>query len=371
MPDPAFRVPFLDLAAAYGELRKELDEAYHRVMNSGWYLLGEEVKTFETEFAATSGAEYCVGVGSGLDALILALRSLGIAPGDEVVVPSMTFIATWLAVSAVGAVPVPVEPDPSSFLVTADAIERVVTPLTKAIIPVHLYGQPADMDQIRDLATEKGLAVIADAAQAHGSRYRGHEVGALGDAVCWSFYPGKNLGAFGDGGAVTTNRPEVAERVALLRNYGSRARYANEELGVNSRLDELQAAFLRVKLGHLTDWNQHRTAIADLYLRELVDCDGLMLPNVGLDRTPSWHLFVIRHSDRVGLQEHLATRGIQTLIHYPIPPHRQDAYRGLVIERPLPIADRLADEVLSLPIGPHTGLESAELVVDALRSFGR
>lgn len=366
MADPA-QVPFLSLAATYDELRDELDEAHRRVMDSGWYLLGAELAAFEEEYAAHSGAAHCVGVGSGLDALTLALRAVGVGPGDEVVVPSNTYIATWLAVSANGAVPVPAEPDPATHDVTAESVGAAITTRTRAVLPVHLYGQPADMDGIVAVARERGVRVVADAAQAHGATSGGRPIGALGDAVCWSFYPGKNLGAFGDGGAVTTDDAEVADAVRVLRNYGSRVKYVNEVKGVNSRLDELQAAVLRVKLRHLGEWNARRARIARRYLDALSGCRDLVLPHVPAGLDPAWHLFVVRHPGRDRLQEQLAAAGVQTLIHYPIPPHRQEAYADLGPVGPLPVAERLADEVLSLPIGPHLSSDDAERVVEAVR----
>lgn len=361
-------IPFLDLKAPHQELQSELDEVWARVRDSGWYILGPEVDAFEQEYAAYCGAQHCVGVANGLDALHLALRALGVGTGDEVIVPSNTYIATWLAVSQCGAVPVPVEPDPATHNLDPRRIEAVVTPRTKVILPVHLYGQPADLDPILSIARRHGLRVLEDAAQAHGARYKGQRIGAHGDAVAWSFYPGKNLGALGDAGAVTTNDPELADRLRVLRNYGSRVKYVNEVQGWNSRLDPLQAAILRVKLAHLDEWNARRAEIAALYLRELADC-GVVLPQVPDWAQPVWHLFVIRHPQRDALQQRLAQAGIQTLIHYPIPPHRQQAYAGLgLAEGALPIAERLAAEVLSLPIGPHLSGAQAEQVVAAVKA---
>jgi dTDP-4-amino-4,6-dideoxygalactose transaminase len=359
-------VPFLDLHAAYLELKDELDAAYRRVMDSGWYILGPEVAAFEAEFAAYCEAVQCIGVASGLDALHLVLRALGIGPGDEVIVPSHTYVATWLAVSQTGATPVPVEPDERTYNIDPARIEGAITPRTRALLPVHLYGQPADLDPIMELARRHGLKVIEDAAQAHGARYKGRRIGGHGDAVAWSFYPGKNLGAIGDGGAVTTNDPELADRLRVLRNYGSRVKYVNEIQGYNSRLDPLQAAFLRVKLRHLDDWNERRQAIAAFYLRRLADTD-LVLPDVPSWADPVWHLFVIRHPQRDALQRRLFEAGIDSLIHYPIPPHKQAAYGPTgFATRALPIAARIADEVLSLPIGPQLSHEGARWVGDAL-----
>ena len=360
-------IPFLDLGAATAELRAEIDEAVARVLSSGRYIGGEEVEAFEREFAAYVEAAHAVGVGNGLDALHLALRALGIGSGDEVIVPSNTFIATWLAVSMAGATPVPVEPDPLTHTLDPSLIEAALTCRTKAILPTHLYGQAANLQPILETARRHGLKVIEDAAQAHGARYRGRRAGAHGDAVCWSFYPGKNLGALGDAGAVTTNDPEVAERVRVLGNYGARTKYVNEVAGVNSRLDPLQATVLRVKLRHLDAWNARRAAIADLYLRGLHDLD-LTLPAVPSWTEPVWHLFVVQSEQRDALADGLADAGIQTLVHYPIPPHLQGAYAGMGLTRgALPIAERLADRVLSLPIGPHLSVAEAEQVIAAVR----
>jgi dTDP-4-amino-4,6-dideoxygalactose transaminase len=362
------RIPFLDVPAAYAELRDDLDEAARRVMASGQFILGPDVAAFEEEFAAYCGARHAIGVGSGLDALRLILLGLGLGPGDEVVVPSNTFIATWLAVSQVGATPVPVEPDPETHNVTSDAVEAALTARTKAIMPVHLYGQPADMDGLTALGRERGIPVIEDAAQAQGAQLRGRRAGALADAAGFSFYPGKNLGALGDAGAITTDDDGLAERVRLLRNYGSKQKYHHDVPGMNSRLDSLQAAFLRIKLRRLDEWNDRRRAVAARYLELLDGVDELVLPAVPDWAEPVWHLFVVRHPRRDELQERLAQAGVDTIIHYPIPPHRAGAYAGEVGARRLPIAERLADEVLSLPMGPHLPLADVERVADAVRA---
>lgn len=360
-------VPFLDVGATYRELQRELDAASSRVMTSGWFLLGPELEAFEREYADYVGAEHAIGVGSGLDALLLSLMALDIGAGDEVIVPSNTYIATWLAVSAVGAIPVPVEPDERSYCISSDAIAAAVGPRTRGILPVHLFGMPADMGPILDIADRAGVAVIADAAQAHGARYMGQPIGGLGKATAWSFYPGKNLGAFADGGAVTTNDSALADRVRRLRNYGSQQKYVNVERGRNSRLDELQAAFLRVKLAHIDEWNARRAKIAQRYAAHLADTT-FVLPRQFPDRRSCWHLFVIRTTRRDAVQAHLYNSGVQTLIHYPIPPHQQTAYRDLSDRiGPLPVAERLASEILSLPIGPHLRDDQADHVVNALR----
>lgn len=360
------RIPFLDLGAAYRELQSEVDAASSRVFASGWYILGPEVEAFEQDYANYCDANHCVGVANGLDALHLALCAMGVGPGDEVIVPSHTYIATWLAVSQCGATPVPVEPMPGSYNLDPVRIEDAITSRTKAILPVHLYGQPADMDSILATARRHDLRVLEDGAQAHGARYKGRRVGAHGDAVAWSFYPGKNLGALGDGGAVTTNNPEIADHIRVLRNYGSRVKYVNEVQGFNSRLDPLQAAILQVKLRHLEAWNARRALIAAQYTQSLADT-GLILPDVPAWAEPVWHLYVVRHPQRDILQKLLTEAGVGTLIHYPIPPHRQQAYAQLGWHQgAFPLAERLADEVLSLPIGPHLGPEQIAETIAAI-----
>lgn len=362
------KIPFLDLVSPYGELKAELDEAYARFMRSGWYILGKEVAAFEEEYAAYCGTKFCVGVGNGLEALHLIVRACGIGPGDEVIVPSNTYIATWLAVSYAGADPVPVEPDPRTCNIDPARIEAALTSRTRAIMPVHLYGQPADMDPIMKIAAEHGLMVFEDAAQAQGAYYKGCRAGALGHAAGHSFYPGKNLGAFGDAGAVTTNDAELADRVRTLRNYGSRKKYYNECKGFNSRLDELQAAFLRVKLARLDEWNRRRKEIASVYLSSLADIAQLTLPFVPQWADPAWHLFVVRHPSRDQLAQKLAETGIGTLIHYPVPPHLSGAYADCNGGKAkLPLAEKLAATVLSLPMGPHLTRQEAEFVAGTLR----
>lgn len=354
-------IPFLSLEAAYKELQSEIESAVLASMRTGWYILGPEVEAFESDFAAYCEATHCVGVANGLDALHLALRGMDVGPGDEVIVPSNTYIATWLAVSQCGATPVPVEPVEATYNIDPGRIEAAITPRTKAILPVHLYGQPADLGPILAVARKHGLKVLEDAAQAHGARYKGERIGGHGDAVAWSFYPGKNLGALGDGGAVTTNDPEIADRIRVLRNYGSRVKYVNEVQGYNSRLDPIQAAVLRVKLRYLDEWNARRAEIAGHYHAALVST-GLVLPAVPEWTKPVWHLYVIRTSERESLQDRLSEAGIGSLIHYPVPPHLQQAYTGLGYEPgDFPIAETMANEVLSLPMGPqldHAGLDA-------------
>jgi dTDP-4-amino-4,6-dideoxygalactose transaminase len=362
-------VPFLDVGKSYFELKEKIDAAYQRVMNSGWYILGEEVKAFEREFAEYCGARHCVGVANGLEALELILRVYGIGPGDEVIVPANTYIATWLAVSATGATPVPVEPNGGTYNIDPARIEASITPRTKAILPVHLYGQPAEMYPINEIAARRGLRVIEDAAQAHGSRYRDRRAGALGEAAGWSFYPTKNLGAYGDAGAVTTDDDELAERVRVLRNYGSKEKYYNEEKGINSRLDELHAAMLRVRLSHLDEWNARRSRIAGMYLEGLKTAD-VMQPSVAEGADPVWHLFVIRSKRRDELQKYLKSAGVQALVHYPVPPHLQEAYRDMRLgPGSLPVSEMIHREALSLPMGPHLSDEDVICVIEAVQSF--
>lgn len=346
-------VPFLDLGASYLELKSEIEAAILASLRSGRYIGGQEVEAFEHEFAAYTGTHHCVGVANGLDALHLALRAMDIGAGDEVIVPSNTFIATWLAVSQCGATPVPVEPLETTCNIDPDRIEAAITPRTRAIIPVHLYGQPANLDPILAIAKKHGLRVLEDAAQAHGARYKNRRLGGHGDAVAWSFYPGKNLGALGDAGAITTDAPDIADRIRVLGNYGSGTKYVNEVRGCNSRLDPVQAAVLRVKLKVLDAWNARRARIASRYTTALAET-GLVLPSVPEGVDPVWHLYVVQSSRRSELQKTLDEAGIATLIHYPIPPHLQPAYsKAGYTKGQFPIAEKLADRVLSLPIGPQ------------------
>ena len=362
------KVPFLDLKAAYLELKDELDAASQRVLESGWYILGEEVESFEREFADYCGVKHCIGVGNGLEALHLILRGYGIGQGDEVIVPANTYIATWLAASYAEATPVPVEPNSRTYNLAPENIEAAITEKTKAIMPVHLYGQTADMDAINEIAGKYNLKVIEDAAQAQGARYKGKPAGSLGDAAGFSFYPGKNLGAYGDAGAVTTDSDELADAVRLLRNYGSRVKYYNEVKGFNSRLDPLQAAFLRVKLKHLESWNERRRQAAGLYLEELAETPDYILPFVPEWAEPAWHLFVILHKDRDNLQQFLNNKGIGTLIHYPVPPHLSEAYSEKGIYK-FPISESIAETTLSLPIGPHLSVDEQKQVIESIINF--
>lgn len=365
-------IPFLDLKAQNLAIADELRTAFERFLHSGWYILGEELRAFEQEFAAYCGTSHVVGVSNGLDALTLILRAYGIGPGDEVIVPANTYIATWLAVTHAGARPVPVEPIETTYNIDPTRIEAAITSRTKAIMAVHLYGQPADMDPINEIARRFKLKVVEDAAQAHGARYKDRMTGNLGDAAGFSFYPSKNLGALGDAGAVTTNDPVLADRVRVLLNYGSRVKYHNETKGCNCRLDELQAAILRAKLPRLDEDNRKRNAIARKYLNRLGGVPTLVLPHVPEWAEPVWHLFVVRHPDRKTLQTHLEAKGIGTLIHYPIPPHLQPAYSDLGLGRgSLPISERIHEEVLSLPMGPTMRPEHSESVARAIEDFAR
>lgn len=359
------KVPFLDLAGPHASIRGEIDDAIRRVLDASTYIGGEEVEGFERELAAYVGADHAMGIANGLDALHLALLACGVKPGDEVIVPSHTFIATWLAVTHCGATPVPVEPEEGGFNIDPAKVRAAITAKTKAIVPVHLYGAPVALDALLALAREHGLKVIEDAAQAQGAAYRGRRVGSHGDAVAWSFYPGKNLGALGDAGAITTSNAEIAASIRALRNYGSSVRYQHDRIGFNSRLDSIQAAVLRVKLRHLDDWNARRARVAARYLEALAGVDGLTLPGVPPETLPVWHLFVVRSPRRDQLQQLLAERGVQTLMHYPTACHRQGAYSD--VQRSLPLAERLASEVLSLPMGPHLDDAQVEHCVAAVR----
>jgi len=367
------QIPFLDLKAQYIELKAELTEAWDKVANSSCYILGQEVEAFEFEFAQYCETKYCVGVGNGLDALFLILKALDINSGDEVIVPANTYIATWLAVSRIGAVVVPVEPDPLTYNINPALIENCITDKTKAIIAVHLYGYPADMDSINLIAKKYNLKVIEDAAQAHGAMYKNRRVGSLADAAGFSFYPTKNLGAIGDGGAVTTDNYELAEKVKLLRNYGSKLKYHNDVQGYNTRLDELQAAFLRVKLRKLDDWNSMRQKIAKIYIDNLAST-SLGLPQVPISESV-WHLFVVTSPSRNEMMAKLAERGVNTLIHYPIPPHLSDAYRSSrLMKLPpdgLPITEALSRQVFSLPLYPHMKKDHLELIINSCNEVSK
>jgi dTDP-4-amino-4,6-dideoxygalactose transaminase len=364
------RVPFVDLKAQYRLLKREMDRSVLEVCESGGFVLGEPLETFEACFAQYLGCRYALGVSSGLDALRLALEALNVGPGDEVIIPANTFIATAFAVSAVGARPVLVDMDPHSFNMDPELTEKAITDATRAIIPVHLYGQPADMEAIVDIARRHGLFVIEDACQAHGSRYKGRRTGTLGDIGCFSFYPTKNLGAYGDGGALVTNDARVAERVACLRNYGQQVRYHHIEKGWTARLDTLQAAVLTVKMKHLDEWNRRRSAHAMFYDEQLKTIGELRLPEVLPCRDHVFHLYVIRTQERDQLQAFLRSREIGTLIHYPIPIHLQKAYADSGYKAgDFPKTEQSANEILSLPMYPEMQSSQREYVVEAVSEF--
>lgn len=361
-------IPFLDLKSINLVHEAGLRAAFERVLQSGWYILGQELKSFEQEFAAYCETSHAVGVSNGLDALHLILRAYGIGAGDEVIVPSNTYIATWLAVTYAGALPVPVEPVEATYNLDPARIEASITPRTRAIIAVHLYGQPADMDEIMKIANRHGLKVIEDAAQAHGALYRGRKVGSLGHAAGFSFYPGKNLGALGDAGAVTTNDAALADKIRVLLNYGSRVKYQNEVLGFNCRLDELQAALLRAKLPYLDSETARRCQLAEQYQAQLRNLQ-LRVPAVMDGVSPAWHLYVIRSGQREALQQALTKSGVGTMIHYPIPPHLQPAYAALGYRAgDFPIAEQIHREILSLPMGPTLSDEQLQQVVSAVKA---
>lgn len=363
-------IPFLDLRALHEPLRAELDAAYQRVMDSGWYITGPELEAFEREFSDYSRAKHCIGVANGLDALHLILRAYDIGQGDEVIVPANTFIATWLAVTQVGATVIPVEPDQHTYNLDSTLVETKITPRTKAIIAVHLYGQMADMRKLREIADAHGIKLIEDAAQAHGATAYGQTAGACGDAAGFSFYPGKNLGALGDGGAVTTNDAEIAARIRELRNYGSTVKYKHDIAGYNSRLDELQAAFLRVKLKYLEQSNIQRREQAAKY-NDALKNSSLILPTIPTWAVPVWHLYVVRTQRRESLQKWLLDAGVHTLVHYPIAPHLQGAYlnTGVASAGDLPISERLHGEVVSLPIGAHLTQQMQQRVIDRIQAW--
>lgn len=362
-------VPFVSFRAIERELNTELRDAFDRVLTNSWYILGDEDTQFENAFSTYCGTEHCIGCGTGLDAIFLSLKALGIGEGDEVIVPANTYIATALAVSYTGATPVLVEPDRQTYNLDPTLIEAAITPRTKAIIPVHLYGQPADMDPVNEVAHRHGLFVVEDAAQAHGAQYKGKRAGSLGDAGAFSFYPGKNLGALGDGGAAVTDDAALAQKIRALGNYGSDYKYHHIMKGNNSRLDELQAAFLRAKLPSLDDMNAERQRIAAAYLEGITN-PRVVLPSVIEGATPVWHVFAIRHEDRDGLANHLKEQGIQTQIHYPIPIHLQEAYQELGFhEGDFPIAEELSRTELSLPMYYGLGTDQVDYVIDSINSY--
>jgi len=370
LPQSNMKIPFLNLAPMHDEIRAEMQKAFEKVYDGCWYIMGEELKRFEKEYASFSGSNYAIGVSNGLDALYLSLKALGIGESDEVIVPSNTYIASLLAVTYSGALPVPVEPDPGTYLINPSKIEPAITSRTKAIMPVHLYGQCCEMDIVMKIADLHHLSVVEDNAQAHGAAFNGKLTGSWGDVNGTSFYPGKNLGALGDGGAVTTDNFDLAEKIRILRNYGSREKYYNEVAGHNMRLDELQAAFLSVKLLKLSQWTKVRQSIAKSYYDLLESVGDLVLPSVHRNASHVYHLFVIRSAFRDELQKHLSVHGIGTLIHYPVPPHLQKAYTSLGYQKgDFPIAEELSETSLSLPLWP--GMQSSEIehVANAIRQF--
>ncbi len=362
------KIPFLNFSLMHSAIKAEMESVFHRVYDSNFYIMGQELTAFELEYARFSQSKHAIGVSNGLDALILSLKSLGIGRDDEVIVPSNTYIATVLAITHVGATPIFVEPRMETYNLNPDLIEPAITKRTKAIMPVHLYGQACEMSMIMSLAEAYNLKVIEDNAQAHGASWQGKKTGSFGHANGTSFYPGKNLGALGDGGAITTNDDRIAENIAMLRNYGSRVKYYNEVLGYNNRLDELQAAFLRVKLRHLDEWTQQRNQIAQLYDESLTGKSGIITPYLHPEATHSYHLYVIRTGKRDELQARLKEKGIATLIHYPVPPHLQNAYKYLGFKKgDFPIAEEIAETVLSLPLWP--GL-TEEMIVQIVATIG-
>lgn len=364
------KIPFLSFAPQHEAIREEVLRVISSVYDSQWYVLGEQVEKFETAYASFNGTRHCIGVGNGLDALHLALLALGVGPGDEVIVPSNTYIATWLAVSHVGAVPVPVEPNPDTYNIDPTLIEAVITPRTRVIMPVHLYGQACEMTPIVNLARKYNLYIVEDNAQSQGASSAGALTGCFGDVSGTSFYPGKNLGALGDAGAVTTNSLTLAQKIRTLRNYGSQQKYYNEVIGYNSRLDELQAAILLVKLRHLSEWNQQRQQIASWYNEQLAGIGDLQLPVIAPGCTHVYHLYVIRTAQRDELQKFLAELGIGTLIHYPVPPHLQQAYvkKGCK-SGDFPITEKFANTCLSLPIWPGLEENQVQQIVKAIDGF--
>lgn len=365
------KIPFVSFRPLEKELEKELREAFNRVFAASWYIEGVEDEKFEEEFAAFCNTKYCVGCGNGLDAIILSLKALGIKEGDEVIVPSNTYIATALAVTYVGATPIMVEPRSETFNINPERIEEKITEKTKAIIPVHLYGQACEMDKIMEIAKKHNLYVVEDCAQAHGATYKGQIIGSFGDTACFSFYPGKNLGAFGDAGAVVTNNKELADKIRALGNYGSDYKYHHIYKGNNSRLDEIQAAILRAKLPSLPKVNENRRMIANRYLTEIKN-PKIELPYVNEDCVPVWHIFGIRCKEREKLEKYLNDNGIKTNKHYPIPMHMQECYKDLGIkEGELPIAEEISSTELSIPMYYGMTDEEIQYVIDTLNNFDK
>ncbi len=364
------RIPFLNFDPMHSAIRSEMQVAFQDVYDSNWFVMGQSVESFEKKYAEFNHVAHCIGVSNGLDALHLALKALGVAAGDEVIVPSNTYIATLLAVSYVGATPVLVEPDINTYNIDPTNIEKAITNKTKVIMPVHLYGQACEMDAIMSIAKKHGLHVVEDNAQAHGATFKNKLTGSFGDANGTSFYPGKNLGALGDAGAVTTNDDTLAQKIRILRNYGSEIKYHNEVIGYNQRLDEMQAAFLSVKLSYLPEWTRQRQQIAQMFSDALKNIGDLILPVTHPDATHVYHLYVIRTKHRDALQKHLTENGIGTMIHYPIPPHLQNAYTSLGYKKgDFAIAEEIADTCLSLPIWPGISTHDVAEVVKSINGF--
>lgn len=364
------KIPFLSFDTINNRIRKDMVKAFEDVFDSKWYVLGENVEKFEKEYASFNRVKYCVGVSNGLDALFLSLKALNVGPGDEVIVPSNTYIASWLAVSYTGAIPIPVEPDEATMNINPAFIESAITSRTKAIMPVHLYGQCCLMDEIMDIATKNKLFVVEDNAQSQGASFMGKSAGSFGDINATSFYPGKNLGAIGDAGAITTNTKDLSDKVTILRNYGSKMKYYNEELGFNMRIDELQAAFLSIKLEFLEFWTKERQQIARWYDELLMGIGDIKVPVIAQGASHVYHLYVIRTEKRNSLQNFLNKNGIGTLIHYPVPPHLQKAYDTLHYKKgDFCIAEKIADTCLSIPVWPGLSFAEAEFTCETIKNF--
>ncbi len=364
------QIKFIDFTYMNAQVRAAMLQQFENVFDSQWYILGDRVKQFEKIYADANEVKHCVGVANGLDALTLCLKALDIKEGDEIIVPSNTYIASWLAVSCVGATPVPVEPNENTYNISPEKIKAAITKKTKVIMPVHLYGQACEMDEIMKIAEENNLYVVEDNAQAQGSSYNGKLTGSFGHINATSFYPGKNLGAYGDAGAVTTNDDALADKIKVLRNYGSQKKYFNEIKGVNSRLDELQAAFLSIKINYLAEWNAERNSVAKWYNEKLSSIKNISIPQLANGATSNYHLYVIRTEKRDALTEHLTKNGIGSLIHYPVPPHLQEAYRELDFKKgDFPIAEKIAETCLSLPIYPGIKKEEVDKVISIISDF--
>jgi dTDP-4-amino-4,6-dideoxygalactose transaminase len=364
------QIPFLSFNKMHNELKTEITAAFTKVYDSHWYIMGNSLKTFEANYAAYCQTKYCAGVANGLDAIIIALKTLNVGPGDEVIVPSNTYIATWLAASYVGATPIPVEPRKETCNINPDLIEKAITKKTKVILPVHLYGQCCEMDKIMAIAKKHNLFVVEDNAQAQGAMCGKQITGSFGDINATSFYPGKNLGALGDAGAITTNNEELYKKANVIRNYGSEKKYYNEVKGINSRLDELQAAILDVKLNHMVAWTKERNEIAEKYNSKLNGVGDVITPVTATNCTAVYHLYVIRTKKRDALQQHLSANGIGTLIHYPVPAHLQQAYAEFGYKKgAFPIAEEIAETCLSLPLYPGLSDKEIDFVCDTIKSF--